>query len=344
MGVHVWRRVVVAAVALSACAPEGLTGGVASAPPLSAEAGAFDGGGTDAGPADGRAGVDAAPETTPDAARDSANGADVATPDAGPACNPAADFGTPTPVAEVNTADSDLVSDLSADERTIYVSTNHGVSGVHIFYATRPSRAVPFGALVALLPLGAYDDWSIAVSSDRLTGILASDRSMTQTHLYLVTRSSVLSDFSPATMAAVVNSGADDATPRWTADQSSLYFDSMRGGDRDLYRAPVNAAGFGAPVAVTELNSPALEAAPLLSADERTIWFLSTRAPSPDGDVWTATRASKSGPFGAPTRVASLSSTAIDAPAWISADGCTMYLSSTRNGGQYDAFVARRGP
>ena len=64
-----------------------------------------------------------------------------------PACDPAKPFGTPVAISEVNTADEDIVSDVSPDGLVIYVMTNHAVVGVHLFFATRPSTTSAFGAL-----------------------------------------------------------------------------------------------------------------------------------------------------------------------------------------------------
>jgi Tol biopolymer transport system component len=303
---------------------DGVCGGPAAdgAPPDARS----DGPAAEAGPSEGSVdAVDAPPEAAP------------------PSCNVTADFGTPVVVSEVASPSEDMVVDLAPDELTMYVASNRDGQGSHLYYTTRTTRGASWGALVSLLPIGAYDDWSIAITRDGLTGVLSSDRGGSN-DLFILTRSSVFATFGGATPAAALNSSSDDAAPKWSADGKTIYFDSTRTGARDLYVADALGTGFGAPRPITELNTPDLEAAAVPSADELTIYFLSQRAPSPDGDVYVATRASKGAPFGAPKQVPGINSSALDVPGWISPDGCTIYLSSTRVGGHYDVYVARRPP
>ena len=259
------------------------------------------------------------------------------------ACDPTKSFGPPEVVRELTTAGPDILTDVSPDQLVAYVATSSdaGPTRVHLFYATRMNRSSPFGELAPLLPAGPYNDFSATVTANGLTAVVSSDRNG-QSDLFVFTRSSTFATFVGAGTASGVDSPAEEASPRWTADARTIYFDSSRSGSRDIYRASTQGATFGAPEAVTELNTAALEAAPVLSPDERTIYFLSTRPPTTDGDIYVATRGSKSEKFGAITRVEVLSSAGVDVPSWLSPDGCTIYLSSTRNNGDYDVFVARR--
>jgi hypothetical protein len=260
------------------------------------------------------------------------------------ACDPSKPFGTPVAVAELNTADEDILTDMSPDELTAYVTTNHGVTGVHPFYATRASAGGTFGALTAVFPTGAWDDWNLGVSSDGLTAVVSSTRpGSAMSDLYVATRPNTFSAFGALGAAAGLDTAQDEQGPKWSADGKTLYFDSTRSGSRDLYRSAVTAGAFGAPVAIAELNGPDLDAIPVLTPDELTIYFISTRAPTADGDIYVATRTDKSAPFSAPKVVTEVNSPVVDAPAFASADGCRLYLSSTRNGGMhYDIFVATR--
>jgi Tol biopolymer transport system component len=250
-------------------------------------------------------------------------------------------------VNELDTPAEDLITDLSADELVAYVATSNNDGGpavTHLFYATRKDRSQQFGSLLTLVTPGAYNDFSAAVSKDGLTAVVASDRDG-GADLFVLTRGSTFSAFAgTGTPAIGLNSPQDEGTPRWTADNQTLYFDSARTGNRDIFRAPTQGGTFGAAEAVAELNTTALEAAPVLTADELTIYFLSTRLPSTDGDVWTASRHDKTSAFGTPTRVLSLSSPGVDAPGWLSPDGCTIYISSTRGKGDFDIYFARKPP
>jgi hypothetical protein len=58
-------------------------------------------------------------------------------------------------------------------------------------------------------------------------------------------------------------------------------------------------------------------------------------------DVWRATRKAAMGQFDAPARVAEVSSVGDDQPSFVTRDDCTLYMWSTRAGGQ-DLYVASR--
>jgi hypothetical protein len=277
---------------------------------------------------------DAGPDGAPDAApQDGASSSE---------CDVTKPFGAPVALAELNTPDEDVLSDMSADELTAYVSTNHGVTGVHLFYATRAKRGDPFGPLTSLFPSGSFDDWGVAVSPDALTAVVSSNRGG-NSDLYVATRPNTWSAFGALGAASATNTAEDEQGPKWAADGKTLYFDSTRSGSRDLYRSTATGGSFGAPEAIKELNSADLDAVPVLSPDELTIYFVSTRAPTPDGDVYVAKRASRSDPFGAPVAVAEVNDDkAVDAAAFVSADGCRLYMTSSRNGGHYDIYLATR--
>jgi hypothetical protein len=276
---------------------------------------------------------------------DSASGVDAkASVDAStPPCDLAKPFATPVAIAELNTTDIDIVSSVSPDELTIYVGTTHKVAqGFQQFYATRATKTATWGALQASFPAGAWDNWGVTVTPDGLTAVVSSDRNGNNSELYVATRASTLAAFGPlGLIAGSVNSTANEEGAHWSADGKTLYFDSTRGSSRDLYSATVVGSAFGAPAALTTLNSGALDAVPVIGADELTIYFLSTRAPTTDGDIYVATRATKAAPFGNVQVVPNVNSAFSDAPAHVSADGCTLYLTSGRSGNS-DIFVAKR--
>ncbi|TMQ21581.1 MAG: hypothetical protein E6J90_13965 [Deltaproteobacteria bacterium] len=69
------------------------------------------------------------------------------------------------------------------------------------------------------------------------------------------------------------SASAADST-QVSPDGSSLYFASARSGVLDLYRASRGAGGvFGTPQPIGELNTPAIEADPVLTSDELIIYF-----------------------------------------------------------------------
>jgi Tol biopolymer transport system component len=96
---------------------------------------------------------------------------------------------------------------------------------------------------------------------------------------------------------------------------------------------------FGAPVAITELNTTADDYTASLSPDELTIYFSSAR-PGGAGatDMYSATRTSSSTPFGAPTRIEGVNTTGHDNRPSLPADGLTLYTEV--NGGTLEWNIA----
>jgi len=183
----------------------------------------------------------------------------------------------------------------------------------------------PFG-------LPASDDWSVAISADGLSAVLSTIRSGTAgVDMFLTSRPSPADTFGSLTKLTGLNSSANEQGSQFSADSKTFYFDSTRSGIRDLYRAPVTLGGFGTPEPIAELNTPdADEAVPVVSADELTIYFHSTRGSDSAGDIWMARRASKQAPFTDITLVPNVNvSGAADVPAFVSRDDCRLYISST---------------
>jgi hypothetical protein len=280
---------------------------------------------------------------TPDAGTDSAPTPEP--PDTGapsPPCDLTKPFGSPMLVTEVNTAAADVVTDVSADELTMYIASNFGVTGSQLFFVTRTSKTAQWGPRAPLFPVGAWDNWSVSVTRDGLSAVVASNRTG-DSDLFLATRATPAAAFGALTPIPGTNlTGPNDQGPRWSNDGKTFYLDSSRNGSRDLFVATTSPGDFTGIAELAGVNSPALDASPVLSADELTLYFLSDRAPTPDGDIYVATRASKSQPFGTPAPLPNVNDpSGLDGPGQISTDGCTLYFSSTRLG-TLDIFTARR--
>lgn len=286
-------------------------------------------------------------EGLPLPSRDDAGDADAAASasdagqDAKAPCDLTAPFGVPGLITEVNTADEDLISDISSDELTMFLSSNHDAPSLQLFYLTRPNKSSPWGARVPLSETGSWDDWSISLSKDGLKGVMSSNRSG-NSELYLASRSGPSEAFNGLTLLTGASSPGAEEGPRLSADGKTLYFDSTKNGSRDLFVSKFgDDGGVRNVAALTSLNTAALEGAPVLSPDELTIYFFSDRAPTTDGDIYVATRKSKSEAFGNVTVVPNVNSPGLDAPSQISGDGCSLYIASTRLG-KFDIFVSRR--
>jgi Tol biopolymer transport system component len=156
----------------------------------------------------------------------------------------------------------------------------------------------------------------------------------------------------PANLGSIVNSPAFDGGPSISTDGLSLYFTSERpgglgGGDLWVAKRGKAPDPFGPPQNLgAGINSPANEFAPSISADGLSLYFDSDR---PGGlglsDVWVATRAATSEPFGTPRNLGvGVNSSASDGLPSISADGLSLHFCSRRAGGSggMDLWVARR--
>lgn len=280
-------------------------------------------------------------ETLPDGGTVGGGGTDGGTlpPPPPPPCALSKPFGIPVAITELNSAKEDYASEISPDELTIVIGTNNGVSGLQLFSSTRASKTSPWGPLQPVFPAGNWDNWSVTISGN--TAVLSSDRNGHDSELLFATRPSPADPFGPLALLTSGNTTADEETPHFGYD-GRFYFDSSRNGTRDLFVGDFSGGAVTGVTALDTLNTPATEAAAILAPDQLTLYFYSDRAPAkPGGDIFVATRASTSAPFGNVMQAPNLNSDAFDAPGPISADGCRMYLTSSRFG-TADVFVATR--
>ena len=164
---------------------------------------------------------------------------------------------------------------------------------------------------------------------------------------------SVVPSFLPPVNLASVNTAAGDSAPTLSADGLTLYFHSNRAGGNggaDIWQATRSslAEPFGTPTNIGDaVNSGANETAPALSNDGLSLFFASTRSGGNGiSDVYMATRASTSDPFGAPVNLGTGVNTSRPefAPA-ISADGLSLYFQRAGGVGglgSADIWVATR--
>jgi hypothetical protein len=100
---------------------------------------------------------------------------------------------------------------------------------------------------------------------------------------------------------------------------------------------------FDTPVLVAELASPFHTDNPTLTGDLLEIYFTTDRV-SGDGDVWFATRATATAPFGTPAPVTAVNGDSFETSSAISTDGLTLWFGSDRAGGvgANDIWVSQR--
>lgn len=302
---------------------------------------ALGGAGGSAGSADagaGGAGGDTSLLLCTDGVRD---GDELGTDCGGSSCLPCAcTFGPPELLGNPNYSGNQVwAPSLSADGSTLYVAVIVPGFNEQIAVSTRPDRGNTFGLANPLpapvnqsiegTPRLALDNRSLYFFSQRGgSGGAARD-------LYVATRSDPNGSFDTVAPLSSINSSSLDHLAWPSPDELTLYFASQRSGNMDIWRSTraSRADVFGAPAAVTELNSSADENGMTLTQDDRTIILASTR---PNGagnyDLYRSVRASTDQPFSTPEPLTALNTSALETDPALSPDGQELFFVSTRNG------------
>jgi hypothetical protein len=162
----------------------------------------------------------------------------------------------------------------------------------------------------------------------------------------------------PVNLGCDVNSPGEEASPFLVVRDSTsweLYFSSTRAGgvlqepqgervgDSDIYVSDVRPNGLiGRPSLVPGVNTVFDDFRPNLRSDGNEMFFDSNRPGSQGLDIWTSTR--QLGSWTVPINVTNVNTAGNDTRAYLSSDGTTLYLGSTRadSEGSGDLYVASR--
>jgi len=259
-----------------------------------------------------------------------------------------ADFalGTPTNLRwPVTNSDIEGSPSISADGLSLYFSRIRSGSA-DIYVTQRASVSDPWGEAVNLGPAvnsSSYDG-EPGISSDGLSLYFGSKRpgGYGKADIWVATRASTSDPWEKAVnLGPTINTEADDIDVCISADGLSLYFDSFREGGHgsidlwvatretpsDPWQEPVNLG--------TAVNGLSGDSAPSISADGKVLFFSDFFDPRPGGqgnaDIWMTMRATVSDPWGEPVNLGpAINTSAHDAHPDISADGSTLYFTSTR--------------
>lgn len=267
-----------------------------------------------------------------------ARAAVVDSPDAAPGarCDPTAPFGSAINLGSaVNTAANEATPRLTLDELTLVFSRLNTDGTWDIYQATRAQITEPFGAPTVLGTINSvYTDVWPTLTPDALTIYFNTDRnnSMTGTEqVFSATRAAATADFGPP--AVVSGFMANDNQPYVNPTGTAVYFSSGSRpdttGGADLYRAPLDGSGNvgTAQVLIGDVNTPANEQVPAVTKDELTVFFCRNNADNTDNDIYYATRASASAPWGSGTALPGFSTAGSEeVPGWVSPDGCDLYI------------------
>ena len=239
-------------------------------------------------------------------------------------------------------------NDRNADAATADATTTPDDRDVVTVDAdTRPcDPAAPFGEPVLLAEIDLPGHEAISdLSPDELTLYYVTVvNGSTGVHIAMRSRATTTSPFGPASYPFGIPA-SDDWSVAISADGLSAVLSTDRSGMAgvDMFQAsrPSTADTFGNLTKLTGLNSNANEQGSQLSADGKTFYFDSTR--SGVRDLYRAPVTV--GGFGAPEPIAELNTpNAEEAVPVVSADELTIYLHSTRGGGDPagDIWMAKR--
>jgi Tol biopolymer transport system component len=161
---------------------------------------------------------------------------------------------------------------ISNDQMTIYFHSSAG-GDYELYTATRSSTSVPFGTAVPLGVNMTGIEVNPRVSADGQTLFFERQTTNSQT-LHQSTRGG--NGFSTDSPIAALNPDAGGPVP--SADGLSLYFDSSRGGDRDIWVAKrtSTSAAFTQISQVTELARNGFDIATWVSADDCHLYMTTT--------------------------------------------------------------------
>lgn len=260
-------------------------------------------------------------------------------------CSPDAEF---TELALVRgLGDGAIVqsAQLSRDERTIIFGRNTYRGDVDLFIAHRDAPDDAFGNVAALEELNSEQDELTGSLSDDLQ-TLYFDRQLAPRHYQIFTaQRTVGGRFTAATPVALGETPTSDFEPFITA--GGLYFSSTRdAGMASLFYADGRDTAFAQPhgVMAEQRASKTAYETPVVSADGRTIYYTALHAVDnvDVGDVWTASRADATLPFGTARPVPSINNGGINQPAWSSEDRCRLYFVTNRGTSAWELWLASR--
>lgn len=168
--------------------------------------------------------------------------------------------------------------------------------------------------------------------------------------LYVANRDSSGVWGNPVSISTKINSPYNEGACSISADGRMLIFTACNGrngfGNCDLYVARKSGDEWNKPVNMGgEVNSPSWEAQPTLSADGRTLYFVSNRPGGNGGkDIWVSKAVSRD-KWSTPENLGStVNTTKDDISPFIHVNGESLYFSSTGHVGMggYDIFLSEK--
>ncbi len=140
----------------------------------------------------------------------------------------------------------------------------------------------------------------------------------------------------PQNMGSNVNSNGFESAPFLSHDERTLYFtsnDQGITGSMDVWSCPLDDGVPGPKSKMPAINTSFIDCCPVLSADGNSMYICSDRSGGFGNlDVWVSNKVG--GAWQTPVNLGeTVNSYGIDSPRWISDDGNTLIIDSTRPGG-----------
>ena len=253
----------------------------------------------------------------------------------------------------INTIYNDNYAVLSRDQLTIYFTSDRpqgGLGGDDLWFATRESVESPWHdpqnmgprintPSIDSLPFLSPNEHILYFYSTRPGGCGAPGPG----DIWMTRRRNKHSHWEdPTNLGCVLNTAADEIAPSFFEDpeteQAWLFYGSNRPGslDYDVYASPLGENGSAGPgILVPEFSSPFRDTRIFIRKDGLEAFITSNRT-NGQGliDLWTSTRETLSQMWSAPINLGMpVNSPSNDGSPWLSKDGTTLYLFSTRPGG-----------
>ena len=245
----------------------------------------------------------------------------------------------PAVVAELRTGADEGDPTLDGSDGLELFFTRIANNQPALYRATRPSRALPFGAAIAVAELdGGNQVTRLSTTANGLSAVV-SIAPASSADLYATARPAIGTPFATPTTAGLsptIDTSQPQYDPQLSADGLVLYYaDTLFGNLQRIRRSerPSLAADFESPtlVAFDGVSNNAKLADPQVSPDELSLIF------SMNQDLYVATRASPADAFAAPVAL-SINTPAFEGDSGLSRDGCELLFTSNRGSTSRDIY------
>jgi hypothetical protein len=236
---------------------------------------------------------------------------------------PLGNFGTPTPISELNSTFIDDDPTLTADRLEIFFASDRpgGQGAFDIWTAVRndPDQSWSPPSVVTTLS-SAGNDTCPRLSKDALTIYLGSNRGGS-VQIWTATRSTRTAAWTTPTVIAEIAAPCSCAAV--DSAHTTIVFQQFTAATRNdvLQASRLSATSAWAnPVVLDELSSAAEDATPWLSGDARVVYFASDRPGVGGRDLYRAYRPSVTASFVEVTPVVELNTPGNDTDPWLTED------------------------